>query len=55
NGSGKSTLIELITSDNPKGYQQDVTLFGQPKGQGSSVWDIKKNIGYYTPSQLDYF
>ena len=55
NGSGKSTLIELITSDNPKGYQQDVILFGQPKGQGSSVWDIKKNIGYYTPSQLDYF
>ena len=55
NGSGKSTLIELITSDNPKGYQQDVTLFGQPKGKGSSVWDIKKNIGYYTPSQLDYF
>ena len=55
NGSGKSTLIELITADNPKGYNQNVTLFGQPKGKGVSVWDIKKKIGYYTPSQLDYF
>lgn len=48
NGAGKSTLISLITGDNPKAYQQDLTLFGRKKGSGESIWDIRKNIGYFT-------
>lgn len=55
NGSGKSTLIGLISGDNPKGYGQDLTLFGRKKGEGASVWDIKRMIGYFTPGQLERF
>ena len=55
NGSGKSTLLSLITGDNPKGYLQDLTLFGLKKGSGESVWDIKKNIGYFSSEMLRGF
>jgi molybdate transport system ATP-binding protein len=55
NGSGKSTLLSMITGDNHKGYGQELYLFGQRKGTGESVWDIKKRIGYYTPSMTDKF
>ena len=55
NGSGKSTLISLITGDNPKGYGQDMILFGKKKGTGESIWDIKRQIGYFTPSMILQF
>lgn len=55
NGSGKTTLLSLITGDNPKGYGQDLFLFGNKKGSGESVWDIKKQIGYVTPALTDRF
>ena len=55
NGSGKTTLLSMITGDNPKAYGQDLFLFGTQKGSGESVWDIKKNIGYFTPSMVDRF
>jgi molybdate transport system ATP-binding protein len=49
-GSGKSTLLSMITGDNPKAYGQDLTLFGRKKGSGETVWEIKKQIGYFTPT-----
>jgi molybdate transport system ATP-binding protein len=55
NGSGKSTLLTMITGDNPKGYGQDMLLFGMKKGTGETVWDIKQNVGYFTPSMTDLF
>ncbi|HMG83723.1 MAG TPA: ATP-binding cassette domain-containing protein [Ferruginibacter sp.] len=55
NGSGKSTLLTMITGDNPKGYGQNLTLFGMKKGTGETVWDIKQNVGYFTPSMTDLF
>ena len=55
NGSGKTTILSMITGENPKGYGQELYLFGQKKGSGESVWDIKKNIGYFTPSMTDTF
>ncbi|WP_163399503.1 ATP-binding cassette domain-containing protein [Flavobacterium fluviatile] len=55
NGSGKSTILSLITGDNPKGYGQDLFLFGRKKGSGESVWEIKKQIGIYTTSMMDLF
>lgn len=55
NGSGKSTLLSMITGDNHKGYGQELYLFGQRKGSGESVWDIKKKIGYYAPSMTENF
>jgi molybdate transport system ATP-binding protein len=55
NGSGKTTILSMITGDNPKGYGQDLMLFGRKKGSGESVWDIKEKIGYITPSMTDLF
>ncbi len=55
NGSGKSTILSLITGDNPKGYLQDMILFGMRKGHGEAVWDIKKQIGYFSSEMLRGF
>lgn len=55
NGSGKSTILSLISGDNPKGYMQDMTLFGMQKGNGETVWDIKRNIGFYSSEMLRGF
>jgi len=55
NGSGKSTLLSLITGDNPRGYGQDMILFGKKKGSGETIWDIKRQIGYFTPSMIQQF
>lgn len=55
NGTGKSTLVSMIVGDNPKAYGQDMMLFGYQKGTGESVWDIKKNIGYFYPAMTLLF
>ncbi|MCW2118859.1 ATP-binding cassette domain-containing protein [Flavobacterium sp. 7A] len=55
NGSGKSTILSLITGDNPKGYGQDLYLFGKKKGSGESIWDIKKNIGQFSSAMMDLY
>ncbi len=55
NGSGKSTLLAMITGDHPGGYGQDIELFGRKKGSGESIWDIKKQIGYFTPNMTVQF
>ena len=49
NGAGKSTLLSLICADNPMAYACNITLFGKRRGQGESIWDIKKHIGYVSP------
>jgi len=55
NGSGKSTLVSMIAGDNPKAYGQNMHLFGMKKGSGETIWDIKKNIGYFTPLMIQRF
>ncbi|TMU57409.1 ATP-binding cassette domain-containing protein [Flagellimonas algicola] len=55
NGSGKTTLLSMVTGDSHKGYGKDLTLFGQKKGSGESVWDLKSKIGYFTPAMTDKF
>lgn len=55
NGSGKTTILTMITGENPKAYGQDLYLFGYKKGSGESVWDLKKHIGYFTPSMTGFF
>jgi molybdate transport system ATP-binding protein len=55
NGSGKSTMITMISGDNPKAYGQDMILFGRKKGSGETIWDIKRQIGYFTPSMTNQF
>jgi molybdate transport system ATP-binding protein len=55
NGSGKSTLLSLINGHNSKAYGQDITLFGQKKGSGESIWDIRKKIGYFSSDMAQQF
>ncbi len=55
NGSGKTTLLTMINGDNPKAYNQNLTLFGKRKGTGETVWEIKQKVGYLTPSMTDLF
>lgn len=55
NGAGKTTLLSIIIGDNPKAYGQNISLFGHKKGTGESVADLKKNIGYFTPSMTTLF
>ncbi|MBQ9238391.1 MAG: ATP-binding cassette domain-containing protein [Treponema sp.] len=45
NGSGKTTFLELITGDNTQVFANDVRIFGQRRGSGESIWDIKKQLG----------
>ncbi len=55
NGAGKSTLLSLITGDNPLVYANDVTVFGFKRGNGESIWDIKKYYGAVSGAlHLDY-
>lgn len=55
NGSGKSTILTMINGDNPKAFGQNIYLFDKKKGSGETVWDIKKRVGYFTPSMMDLF
>ena len=45
NGCGKSTLVQLLTGDHPLCYQNDLTLFGQRRGSGETIWDVKSQMG----------
>ncbi len=45
NGCGKSTLLSLIDGENHMAYGQDVTLFGQRKGSGETIWELKSHFG----------
>lgn len=55
NGSGKTTIISMITGDSAKAFGQEIYLFGNKKGSGESVWEIKQKIGYFSPSMTDKF
>jgi molybdate transport system ATP-binding protein len=49
NGSGKTTLLSLLLGDNPQVYANDVVVFGQRRGSGESVWELKQRIGWVSP------
>lgn len=55
NGAGKSTLLSLINGDHPQAYRNPIYLFGQKRGSGESIWDIKKKIGYVSPEFHQFF
>jgi len=55
NGAGKSTLLSLVTGDNPQAYANRIHLFGQRRGTGESIWDIKKKTGFLSPELHVYF
>jgi molybdate transport system ATP-binding protein len=55
NGSGKSTLLSLINGDHPQSYANELYLFGNLRGSGESIWDIKQHIGLISPEFHWYF
>jgi len=55
NGSGKTTLLSLICGDHPQAYSNHVQLFGRQRGDGESMWEIKKRIGFFSPELHLYF
>ena len=55
NGSGKSTLLSLVFGDNPQAYCNEVYVFDRKRGDGMSIWDIKKRIGFVSPELHLYF
>jgi molybdate transport system ATP-binding protein len=44
--AGKSTVLTLINGDNLQAYANNIYLFGQKRGAGQSIWDIREKIGY---------
>lgn len=55
NGSGKTTLLGMITGDNLQAYANEVYLFGKKRGEGESIWDIRRRLGVVSPElQLQY-
>lgn len=50
NGCGKSTLLDIITGDNPKCYANDLSLFGNKRGTGESIWQLKQQMGIISSS-----
>ncbi len=44
--AGKSTVLALIHGDNLQAYANEIYLFGQKRGAGQSLWDIRQKIGY---------
>ena len=55
NGAGKTSLLTMITGDNAKAFGEDIMLFGRKKGSGETVWELKKKIGYFSPSLTQFF
>lgn len=54
NGAGKTTLFSMIFADHPQAYAQKIYLFGNRRGTGESIWDIKRRINYLGPEQISY-
>jgi len=52
NGSGKSTVLSLILADNPQAYRNHVAVCGVRLAPGTSVWDVKRRLGWVSP-ELD--
>ena len=55
NGSGKTTLLSLICGDHPAAYANHVRLFGKQRGDGETIWDVKRQIGLLSPELHQYF
>ncbi len=45
NGSGKTTLLNLISGEEPRGYGQNIRIFGRRKGSGETTEWILRRIG----------
>lgn len=49
NGAGKTTLLSLLIGDHPQSYAQHVRLFGNLRGDGETLWELKAKMGWASP------
>jgi molybdate transport system ATP-binding protein len=55
NGSGKTSLMQMVTGEHLQAYANEIYLFGQRRGSGESVQEIKQRIGVCSAEfQLNY-
>ncbi|MBN2191826.1 MAG: ATP-binding cassette domain-containing protein [Polyangiaceae bacterium] len=52
NGAGKSTLLAVVLADHPQAHASNVVVCGRRLGPGTSVWDVKRCLGWVSP-ELD--
>ena len=45
-GAGKTTILKLIVGENLQSYANDIHLFGKKRGEGQSIWELRRNIGF---------
>jgi molybdate transport system ATP-binding protein len=45
----------LILGDHPQAYANHVVLFGQRRGSGESIWEVKRRIGWVAPELHLYY
>lgn len=50
NGAGKSTLLSIVTGDHPDCYTNELYVFGNRRGSGESIWQLKKDMGIVSPA-----
>ncbi len=56
NGAGKSILLSVLYGDHPQAYANQVYVFDHRRGKpGTSIWDVKRRIGFVSPELHLYF
>lgn len=56
NGAGKSVLLSVLYGDHPQAYANQVYVFDHRRGKpGTSIWDVKRRIGFVSPELHLYF
>lgn len=48
-------MLSVISGDHPQSYANKVRLFGNQRGSGETIWQIKQKIGYVSSQlHMDY-
>ncbi len=55
NGAGKTSLLALACGDHPQAFSNDIRIFGNRRGSGETIWDVKRRIGFVSPEFHLYF
>lgn len=55
NGAGKSTLFAVLVGDHPQAYANDVRVCGLRLGPGTSLWDLRRKLGFMSPELVHHY
>jgi len=45
----------LLCGDHPQAFANDIWLFGRRRGTGETIWDVKRQVGLFSPELHLYF